>query len=141
MDFVKIISSVSGSKTNQLQGTPLNGCFWNNSFTSCQNTKMIAKRFSSSSVGLLLEKAVRKNYGMFQPKTSMRKPFFSKSTSSSSKKEYLHILFPWKLRKTSRKKNKTLRKINRACFYEYFCKYIYLQISFKTIFFKMPLAD
>ena len=32
-DFAKIISSLSGSKTNQFQGTPLNGCFWNNSFT------------------------------------------------------------------------------------------------------------
>ena len=32
-DFAKIISSLSESKTNQFQGTPLNGCFWNNSFT------------------------------------------------------------------------------------------------------------
>ena len=42
-----------------------------------------------------------------------------------------------------KKTTNTLRKINRACFDEYFCKYFlkvdktYLQISFKTIFFKM----
>ena len=102
------------------------------------------KSFSSSRAGVLLEKVIRKNYGMFQHETSMRKPFFSKAICSSSKKEFLHILFPRKFQKMSRKKStKTLRKINRACFDEYFCKYFlkvdktYLQISFKTIFFKM----
>ena len=56
--------------------------------------KMIAKRFSSSSAGVLLEKVIRKNYGMFWHETSMGKPFFSKAICSSSKKEFLHILFP-----------------------------------------------
>ena len=42
-----------------------------------------------------------------------------------------------------KKPTKTLRKINRACFDEYFRKYYlkvdktYFQISFKTVFFKM----
>ena len=54
---------------------------------------MIAKRFSSSSAGLLLEKVIRKNYEMFRHKTPM-KPFFGKATCSSAKKEFLHILFP-----------------------------------------------
>ena len=38
--------------------------------------KIIAKRFSSSSVRVLLEKVIGKFYKMFQHKTSMRKPFF-----------------------------------------------------------------
>ena len=58
------------------------------------NMKMIAKHFSSSSAGVLLEKVIRKNYGMFRQETSMRKPFFSKAICSSSEKEFLHILFP-----------------------------------------------
>ena len=45
------------------------------------------------------------------------------------------------------KKHKNFRKINRACFDEYFCRYVlkvdktYLQIPFKTIFSKMLWAD
>ena len=66
--------------------------------------KMIAKRFSSSSAGVLLEKDITKNYGMFRQETSMRMPFFCKAICSSSKKEFLHILFPSKFRKMSRKK-------------------------------------
>ena len=73
--------------------------------------KMIAKRFSSSSAGVLLEKVIRKNYGMFRHETSMGKPFFSKAICSSSKKEFLHILFPWKFRKMSRKKQKLSEKL------------------------------
>ena len=102
--------------------------------------KMIAKRFSSSSVGVLLEKVIRKNHGMFRHETSLRKPFFSKAICSSSKKIFLHIVFAWKFRKMSRKK--TLRKISRACFDEYFCKFFlkvdktYLQISFEISFSK-----
>ena len=44
-------------------------------------------------------------------------------------------------------KTKTFRKINRSCFGEYFYRYVlkvdktYLQISFKTIFFKMLRVD
>ena len=56
--------------------------------------KMIVKRFSSSSVGVLLEKVTRKNCGMFRHETSMRKPFFSKAICGSSKKEFLYILLP-----------------------------------------------
>ena len=55
---------------------------------------MIGKRFSSSSAGVLLEKGIGKNDEMFRHETSMRKPFFSKATYSSTKKEFLHILFP-----------------------------------------------
>ena len=54
---------------------------------------MIAKRFSSSSAGVLLEKIIRNNFGMFRHETSMKKPFFSKGKCSSSKKEFLHTLF------------------------------------------------
>ena len=52
------------------------------------------KTFQYSSAGVLLEKVIRKNNEMFWHETSMRKPFFSKSTCSSPKKEFLHILFP-----------------------------------------------
>ena len=83
--------------------------------------KMISKRFSSSSAGMLLEKVITKNYEMFQRETSMRKPFFSKATCSSTKKEFLHILFPWKFRKMSRKKHK-----NDEYFYRYVIKLIKL---------------
>ena len=62
--------------------------------------KMIAKRFNRAVRG------VRKNYEMFRHETSMRKPFFNKATCSSTKKEFLHILFPWKFQKMSRKKKK-----------------------------------
>ena len=55
---------------------------------------MIAKLFSSSSAGVLLEKVIRKNYGMFRHETYMRKLFFSKAICSSSNKEFLLILFP-----------------------------------------------
>ena len=78
---------------SQFQGTPLNVCFRNKSFTRV-NMKIIAKRFSSSSVGVLLEKVIRKMYEMFWHETFMRKPFVSKATCSSTKKEFLHILFP-----------------------------------------------
>ena len=44
--------------------------------------------------GAFRKKLSEKNYGMFRHETSMRKPFFSKSICSSSKKEFLHILFP-----------------------------------------------
>ena len=77
---------------------------------------------------------------MFWHKTSMRKPLFSKAKCSSTKKEFIRIIFPSKFQKMSRKK-KTFRKIiNRGCFNQYFCRYvlegdkIYLQNSFKKIF-------
>ena len=79
-------------------------------YLSCQNMKMIAKRFSISSAGVLLEKVIRKNYEMFLHETSMRKPFFSKATCSSTKKEFIHIPFPSKFRKMSRKKHKNFQK-------------------------------
>ena len=52
------------------------------------------KTFRYSSAGVILEKVIRKNYEMFQHETSMRKPFFSKATCSSTKKEFLHLRFP-----------------------------------------------
>ena len=106
---------------------------------------MIAKLLSRAvRARVLLEKVIRKNNEMFRHKTSMRKPFFSKSTCNSTKNEFLHILFPSKFQKMYRKKTKTFRKIiSRACFDEYFYRYIlkidetYLQISCETVFFKI----
>ena len=113
-------------------------------YYSCQNTKMIEKQFSSSSVVVLLEKVIRKNSEMLRYKTSMRKSFFSKATCSSTKKEFLHVLFFLKILKNfQEKKTKTFREIiNRACFDEYFYICIlkvdktYLQISFNQSFSK-----
>ena len=79
---------------------------------------------------------------MFWHGTSVRKAFFSKVTCSSTSKEFLHILFLENFKKCSEKK-KFRKIISRACFDEYFYRYVskvdktYLQISFKTIFFKM----
>ena len=53
---------------------------------------MIAK--SSNNAGVLLEILIRKNYEMFRHETSMRKSLVSKATCSSTKKQFLHILFP-----------------------------------------------
>ena len=91
--------------------------------------KIIAKRFSSSSAGVLLEKVIRKNYEMLRHETPMRKPFFSKATCSSTKKEFLHILFPWKFRKMSRKKHKNFQKN----YYHGLLQWIFLQIPLKLI--------
>ena len=126
-----------------------------NSWSICNFTvelqaykKIITKHLSTSSAGVFSVKVIRKNYKMFWDKMSMRKPFLSKATCSSTKTEFLNILFPWKFQKMSRTKTKTFRKIiNRACFNEYFYRYVlkidkaYLQISFKSIFFKMLWAD
>ena len=81
---------------------------------------MIAKRFSISSAEVLF----RKNYEMFRHETSMRNSFFSKATSSSTKKEFLHILFPRKFRKMSRKKQKLSEKLLTGRFDEYFHRYV-----------------
>ena len=91
-------------------------------YYSCQNTKMIEKQFSSSSVVVLLEKVIRKNSEMLWYKTSMRKSFFSKVHAVQLKKNFSMSFFSWKFWKISRKKNtKTFREIiNRACFDEYF---------------------
>ena len=91
------------------------------------------KTFQWSSEGALLEKVIRKNYETFRHKTSMRNPLFSKSTCSSTKKEFLHILLLWKFRKMSRKKPKTFRKIiNRACFDEYFHRFTFRNNLFQN---------
>ena len=152
-DFAKIISYLSGSRNSQFQGTSLNDCFRNSLSSSVIK---IWKWLQNVSVeqcgGMLLEKVIRKNYKIFWHETSMRKPFFSKSTCSSTKKEFLHILFPWKFhnftKNVQKKKTKTFRKFfNRTCFDEYFYRYVlkvdktYLQVSFETIFFKMLWAD
>ena len=113
-------------------------------YYSCQNTKMIEKQFSSSSVVVLLEKVIRKNSEMLWYKTSMRKSFFSKVHAVQLKKNFSMSFFSWKFWKISRKKNtKTFREIiNRACFDEYFYICIlkvdktYLQISFNQSFSK-----
>ena len=76
-------------------------------------------------MGVLLEKVIRKNYEMFRHETSMRKPFFSKATCSSTKKEFIHIPFLQNFEKCPEKNTKTFRKIiNRACFDEYFYRYV-----------------
>ena len=62
---------------------------------------------------------------MFRHKTFMRKPFFSKATCNSTKKEFIHIPFLQNFEKCPEKNTKTFRKIiNRACFDEYFYRYI-----------------
>ena len=53
---------------------------------------------------MLLEKVIRKNNEMFWHGTSMRKAFFSKSTCSSTSKEFLHILFLENFKKCPEKK-------------------------------------
>ena len=53
--------------------------------------KMIAKRFSSSSAGVLLEKVIRKNYEIFWHGTSMRKPFLLKLHAVQVKKKKISI--------------------------------------------------
>ena len=69
---------------------------------------MIAKRFTSSSAGELLEKVIRKNYEMFQHETSMRKPFFSKATCSSTKKNFSIYFFLENFEKCPEKNTKTM---------------------------------
>ena len=59
---------------------------------------------------MLLEKVIRKNNEMFQNEASMRKPFFSKSTRSSNKKEFLHILFPGKYHNFTKNVQKKKKK-------------------------------
>ena len=147
-NFAKILGYLSGSRNSQFQpGKPLNGCFWNNSSTRVVKIWKWLQNISVEQCGVLLEKVIRKNYKMFWHETSMRKPFFSKATCSSAKKEFLHILIPWKSQKMSRKIKKFRKIINWACFNEYFYRYIskvdktYLQISFETMFFKMLWAD
>ena len=96
--------------------------------------KMIAKRFSSSSAGVLLEKSYQK-----------------KITECSGTKRLWGSLSLVKPYVVHLKKNFSiyffLENFDRACFDEYFYKYFlkvdktYLQIFFKTIFFKTLWAD
>ena len=87
--------------------------------------KTIAKRFSSSSAGVLLEKVIENNYEMFLHKTSIRKPFFSKATCISTKKNFSIYFLLENFEKCPVKETKTFRKIiNRACFDEYFYRYV-----------------
>ena len=63
--------------------------------------------------GVPLEKVIRKIYKMFRRETSMRKPFFIKATCSSTKKEFLHRIFLWKIHKilkNGQKKHKSFQK-------------------------------
>ena len=68
------------------------------------------KTFQQSSAGVLLEKVIRKNYEMFRHETSMRKPFFSKATCSSTKKKITPYTFSLKISKSVQKKNKNFQK-------------------------------
>ena len=68
--------------------------------------KMIAKRFSSSSAGVLLEKVIRKNYEIFWHGTSMRKPFLLKLHAVEVKKKKFPYTFSLKnFEKCPEKKN------------------------------------
>ena len=66
--------------------------------------KIIAKRFSSNSEGVLLEKVIRKNYEIFLHGTSMRKPLFNNATCSSTKKEFSIYFFLENFKKFPEKK-------------------------------------
>ena len=71
--------------------------------------KIIAKRFSNSMAGVLLEKVIRKKCEMYRHETCMRKPFFSKATCSSTKKEFLQFNQK-KNSKNVQKKHKNFQK-------------------------------
>ena len=84
---------------------------------------MIAKRFSSSSAGLHLEKVIRKNYEMFGTK-HLWSLSLVKLHAVQLKKNF-SIYFSLKISKNFQEKyTKTFRKItNRASFDEYFYRY------------------
>ena len=71
--------------------------------------KMIAKRFSSSSAGVVLEKVIRKNYEMFWHKTSMRKPL--QPHAVQLKKNFSMNFFVKYLKKCPEKKKKLSEKL------------------------------
>ena len=107
------------------------------------NRNTNCKTFKQQQCEGAFRKLLGKNYKMFRHKTFMRKPFFSKATCSSTKKEFIHIPFLQNFEKCPEKNTKTFRKIiNRACFDEYFYRYVskgdktYLQNSFKKYFSK-----
>ena len=69
---------------------------------------MIAKRFSSSSARVVLEKVTRKNYEMFWHKTSMRKSL--QLHAVQLKKNFSINFFVKYLKKCPEKKNKNFQK-------------------------------
>ena len=87
-------------------------------YLSCQNMKMIAKRFSSSSAGMLLEKIIKKITECSGTKRLWGKP--------SCKKEFLHIyIYIYKKKeldlaciysKTRKKKSKQYIQITKSKF-------------------------
>ena len=61
--------------------------------------------------GVLLEKVIRKNNEMFRHKTSMRKPFFSKSTCNSLKTNFSIYFFLQNFKKCTEKKQRPSEKL------------------------------
>ena len=60
---------------------------------------------------MLLEKVIRKSYKIFWHETSMRKPFFSKSTCSSTKKDFSMYFFLENVEKCPEKKQNPSEKL------------------------------
>ena len=70
-----------------------------------QNVSVAALR------GVLLEKVIRKKCEMYRHETCMRKPFFSKTTCSSTKKEFLQFNQKKKFEKCPEKTQKLSEKL------------------------------
>ena len=101
-----------------------------------------ATRFISSSAWVISEKGIRKKLRNVPVRNVCEEVFLQ--LHAVQLKRNFSIYFFLKISKNVQKKPKTFRKIiNRACFNEYFYRFIlkidktYLQISFKSIFFKM----
>ena len=59
-DFAKIISYLSGSRNSQFQGTPLKGCFWNNSSTRVVKIWKWLQNLSVEQFGVAFRKLLEK---------------------------------------------------------------------------------
>ena len=110
-DFAKIISYLSGSRNSLFQGTPLNDCFQNNSSTRVVKIWKWLQNVSVEQCGGAFRKSYWKKLRNFPARNVYEEPLFSKATCGSTKKGFLHILFPWKFRKMSRKKQKLSEKL------------------------------
>ena len=106
--------------------------------------KMIAKRFSSTSAGVLLEKVIRKITQCSGTKRLWGYSSLVKLHGVQLKKNFSIYFFLENFEKWPEKKQKLSEKlltglVSMNIFYRYVLKVdkTYLQISFKTIFFKM----
>ena len=148
MDFAKIISYLSGSRNSQFQGTPLKGCFWNNSSTRVVKIWKWLQNLSVEQCGVAFRKLLEKITKCSGTKRLWGSLSLVKLHAVHLEKNFSIYFFLENFKKCPEKKTKTFRKItNRACLDEYFYRYVlkvdktYLQISLKTIFFKMLWAD